>query len=110
MREKRYLPRDRGQGPGMMTKDCLWTERGQTQPTGKWLFIKVKGDTQVFEFSDQSRAFDESTQPQEEEVAKDGNRPQWLLQECNLTVFSKAERMGEKEEQGLLSHVCQAPS
>ena len=39
---------------GGSPKDCLWIERRQTWPIGKWQFIKAKGETpclgEVFSF------------------------------------------------------------
>ena len=52
--EKRQGRSGRGICPGG-TKDCLWIERRQMWPIGKWQFIKVKWETlcqdEVFNFN-----------------------------------------------------------
>ena len=45
MREKGKGTRERGKRfLSWRSKDCLWIERRQMWPIGKWQFIKVKGD------------------------------------------------------------------
>ena len=42
--------REQGRGQGYLsqgTKDCLWIEKRQKWPIGKWQFIKVQEETRV---------------------------------------------------------------
>jgi hypothetical protein len=47
MREKGKGTIEKGEGylPWIGTRDCLWIERQEMGPIGKWQFIKVKGET-----------------------------------------------------------------
>lgn len=45
--DKKEREENKGEGKGVFALlNCLWIERTQTRPRGKWWFLKVKGKIQ----------------------------------------------------------------